>query len=169
MADWEFVKQATVNPLVSIRFRSEPDLFLVFCADVNEQNALRGVTLWGLRKSRGPNPYPLKEDLVPTIFQPTLTQKSDREFMLKLEPLADAITLLRKGNQFICMYPFKEVGKVGHVVDVVVDYTLNPISMEFTVEGQFKASKEGPIQKLTSTVKCPSEFTNRLYAFFKSD
>lgn len=169
MTDWDFVKLATTNPLVSIRFRSEPDLFLVFCADVDRSDQLTGVTLFGLRKSRGPNPYPLKEDLVPTIFQPSLIQKSEKEYALKLQPLTDTLTILKKANQFVCMYPFKDDRKVGQVVDVVVDYTISPISMQFTVDGQYKSSKDAEPQILSTVVKCPSEFTDRLYRFFKNE
>ncbi len=169
MADWSFVKSAFPRPLVSVRFRAESDLFLVFCADVDEKEDLKGVTLWGLRKSRGPNPYPLKADLVPAIFQPSLTLQSPGKYSLRLQPLSDSLTILKKSNQYVCMYPFKDEKKVGQVVDVVVDYTITPITMQFTVEGTYKASKEAEPTTLTTTVECPREFTDRLYAFFQNE
>ena len=173
-ADLEFVKSAATNPLLVVRFVKEPDLFLVLCADteINEETKesnLIGITMWGLRKSRGPSCYALKEDLVPTIFKPRLIQKSETEYLLQIEPLTETITILKRTSQYTCLYPFKTEKKAGVIQDIVVEYTATPLTMAFTVHATHKANKNALPSTLVTKIQCPDEFTNRLYDFFMKE
>ena len=165
--DSHFIKAAAPNALVVIQFAQEKDLFLVFCTDESKDGQLTGLTLWGLRKSRGPTPNPLHQDFVPMMFRPRLMQKSEKEYRLNIEPLQETITLLRKSSHFSAFYPFKQEKKLGQIIDVTVDYAISPMKMWFTVNGQFKPHKDSKPVPLSHTVECPTEFTNALYQFFQ--
>ncbi len=166
--DVEFVKQRA-NPLVVILFVQEKELALFFQPDLQE-NQLKGLTLFGLRKSTGV-PFPLNEHIVPKIFQPVLSKKDDDTYFLQIEPLKEKITVVRKNNQqFIAKYPFKDVKKVGTITDIRVEYQVQPfVKTWFTVNASYRSSKDAPTETLSSRIECPQSFTDSLLAFFKEN
>jgi len=169
MSDLEFCKSATKDALIVLRFSQESDLFLVFCADRDEKTQeLSGITLWGLRKSRGPKPFALQENLVPTIFKPKLQQKSTHEYLLEIQPLHEKLTIIQKKDHghFTCMYPFREEKKAGQITEVVVDYQTMPMKMWFTIHGTYKANKNAPSLHLQQKIETSEDFTDNLYDFF---
>jgi len=170
----QWAKECCKNPVIILTFPSEPDLFLSFCADtvVNPETkteSLTGLTLWGVRKSRGPIPYALKENLVPAIFKPRLMQKSPTEYSLSLDPLQDVITLIKRPTHFTALFPFAEQKKSGQVQEITIEYAVRPLRMYFTVIASYKPSKDAEPIQLTKKVECPKEFTQRLYDFFMND
>ena len=172
MSDLEFCKSATQDPLIILRFSQEKDIFLVFCADRDKQTGqLSGITLWGLRKSRGPKPFALQENLVPTIFKPKLHRKSNHEYTLDIQPLKEKLTIVQKKDHghFTCIYPFREEKKAGQITEVVVDYQTMPMKMWFTIHGTHKASKDAPSLLLQQKIETNQTFTDDLYDFFMNN
>lgn len=165
--DREFIQSAAPNTVVPIRFLPQPDLFLLFTVDTDpETQRLQGLTLNGLRHSRGPVPYALKEDLVPTIFQPELKAKSPTEWLLSIQPLTEPLTLFRRrGGGFGLLYPFRDQGKVGQVTDIAVDYTIHPRTMKFIVHATHRPSKDAEPVELETSIDCPAVFVQRLYDY----
>lgn len=167
MIDVDFVKSCVSNPLIIIRFVQDTDLALVFCATTDEKEALNGLSLFGVRKSKGAHPFRLKSDIVSTIFQPRLKRKHDHEWSLHIEPLAESISIIKRPTHFLCLYPFPDRKVAGTVVDVVVEAQLTPLKMWFTVNCTFKAKKDAPLENLSKTIQCPENFTEALYNVFR--
>lgn len=175
MIDVDFVKSCVKHPLFIIRFVQDTDLAMVFCATTNEDDhnreskessVLTGLSLFGVRKSRGKEPFRLRSDIVPKVFKPILKMKSVTEWRLQIRPLTEEITIIKRPTHFVCLYPFKDRNIAGHIVDVVVEANLKPLKMWFTVNCTFKAKKDAPSEKLTTTLQCPEEFTQALYGIF---
>jgi len=171
MIDLDFIREAMPHPLIIIRFEQDQDLALTFCANTDEKSGdLIGLSLFAIRKSRGPHPYRLREDLVPRIFKPKLAKKKKpNQWKLEISPLDEHITLMKRSTHFVCLYPFRDHGKSGHIVDVTVRARRSPLAMWFTVNGTFKANKTAATENLTSRIECPEDFTKVLYEMFTGD
>jgi len=164
----ELIKSSLKNPLITIKIKKDPDFAMVFCATEDEKGNMNGISLWAMRQSKGPNPYRLRSDLVPRLFKPVLTCKTEKEWKLHIQPSQDEITILKKPTHYVCLYPFKDVKKSGQLIEIVVDGTLPPNpKMWFTVTGSYKASKESKPETLQVTQDCPSEFTDELTKMFQ--
>jgi hypothetical protein len=172
MIDVEFVKSCVKYPLLIIRFVQDDDLAMVFCATTtndekeSKEISLNGLSLFGVRKSRGTTPFRLRSDIVPKVFKPCLKKKSEHEWRLQIQPLTEEITIIKRPTHFVCLYPFKDQNKAGHIVDVVVEANLQPLKMWFTVNCTFKPKKDAASENLKTTLQCPDDFTNALYAIF---
>lgn len=170
MIDLNFIKNAIPHPLLIIRFVQDPDLALAFCGSTDEKESqLTGLSLLAVRESRGPKPFRLKADIVSTVFKPRVTvygSGSKKRWKLQIEPLSEALTVLKKPTHFVCLYAFKEEQKLGKVVDVLVEAQLSPLKMWFTLNAEHKSSKDAPVLALKRRIECPKTFTNALYNIF---
>lgn len=158
------------NKLVEISFDQDSDLKVVLCAKVSrqeekEKGSLVGITLLGVRGSRGgeANPFRLKPEIVSQVFHPSLSVRKKGGWKLNLCPLTSPITILSRKSGFVCLYPFSERGVSGQITGVNVRGQYKPLKMWFKVKGVYRASATAPAEVLEQEHECPSEFTRRLY------
>ena len=165
----DYVHNHVPNTFMVLLFKQDTDLALAFTALVEEKkHQLQGITVYGIRQSTG-HKFRLKENLVPTIFQPRLqTIKNNQSWKLFVQPLRHPLTLQQKRDtSFRCVYAFPEERKKAVIHKVTVSVELNPLKMWFTVVGKYKPSRHAPEQTIQDGPQiCPDEFTQALYSMF---
>jgi hypothetical protein len=164
-----FLAERFTHPLLLLKFKSDKDFGMAFCADLSPEGDLKGISLFYSRKS-DPKVYRTKPEVVTSIFQPSLTADADkpRMFNMYLRPLEHAIKIVQKGEKFVCQYPFKNHGKIGKLTYVEVETIRSPLSVNFDVTATYRKSKDTSPEVLSEKIVAPEEFTNELYDLFMS-
>jgi hypothetical protein len=169
MIDTNFVKQSVQNPVLILRFKQDSDIGMAFCADLNEQNQFVGLSLYYIRKSSGKLNRTAPE-ITSKLFKPVLSKTTKKNcYSLQIRPLTHLITIIQKGDHFICQFPFKDKGKVGKITHIDVTTIQSPLKVDFNIHATFRKSKESDPEILTSLMNSPEDFTKELYNFFMSN
>jgi hypothetical protein len=162
-----FLAERFTHPLLILKFKSDKDFGMAFCANLSPSGELKGVSLYYSRKS-DPKVYRTKPEVVTSIFQPSLSRDAHnpRIFNMYLRPLEQAIKIVQKGENFVCQYPFKNHGKMGKITYVEVETVRSPLSVNFDVSAMYRKSKDTPPEVLSEKIVAPEEFTKELYDLF---
>lgn len=148
--------------LFTVVFDVDTDMEIRFLVDEDEKHQLKGLHIEGRRKKTG-KVYRLKSNVIQTVFRPQLGVNGPQSWQLKVQPLTNALTIVKKPRKYVCKYPFVREGVLAKFTTVKGQVTLQPLSMKFTVKGQFRSSKHALPTILHDTVQCPDAFTDALY------
>lgn len=148
--------------LFTVVFDVDTDMEIRFLVDEDEKYQLQGVRIEGRRKKTG-KVYRLKSHVIQTVFQPQLGVNGPQSWQLKVQPLNQPLTIVKKPKKYVCKYPFLREGVLAKFTTVKGEATLQPLSMKFTVEGHFRSSKHAPPRAVRETIQCPDAFTDALY------
>jgi len=151
------------NEILSLVFPQFPDRFFFFLGDCDNSGKLTGISVKAYRSCKGI--FPVHEDFVPRIFQPHLTQIEPMKWKLVLQPLTQPLTVMKKSDKFISLYPFTESKKNGVIDRIEVQYAKRPLRTWYEVHAMYKAGKDQPLQQLRKRVECSDTFTHALYDF----
>ena len=166
MCDSAYITSVVENPILVIQFRQDADAGMVFCADIDDSNQIRGVSLFYIRKS-SQMVERTKQDIIHSIFKPRLVHDSKSGvYRLSLRPLTQPILVTARNGKFVSQYKFIEHGKIGKLVGVMVDAQRSPLKVTFSINATFRQSKDTAPESLVDTVIAPPAFSQELYDLF---
>ena len=161
-----YLTEKTKNPVLLVEFKQDRDVGMVFCANLDNKGAVEGLSLYYIRKSKGILNR-TRPEVTSEIFQPKLSKVNSKLYFY-ISPLDEPFTLVQKGKEIICQYPFRNEKKIGKVTHIEVDANRVPLSVQFTIHGTYRASKESSPILLTETIRGSNDFTTNLYNLFTS-
>lgn len=149
--------------LITIRFHGYANLVLAFYGVENEHGVLESIGL----APRTDKIKRLPPELLTRAFVPQLMEHGANRWILKIRPLEQDIYVeKRPTGKYVCFYVFEK--KLAHIQEVVVDGTILPKKMWFTIHATFQPAKDAPKQHFKTRIDCADSFTNTLSDILQS-
>lgn len=163
MIDTLFVTSHMKNPILVIRFAQDHDIGMAFCADLDDNKKLKGLSLFYIRTSEN-IVHRTKPQVIETIFHPKLSMgKKPNTYQLQITPLDEKINITQNEDKFTCQIPFKTEGKIGKLLHIDVDAQRSPLTIHFEINASYRHKKDSPYQYLKNSIKAPDDFTKEAY------